>query len=278
MSSAEPFHDTQLGSIAKLVRRHDPDRFFTALFAPPECRDALLLLYAFNHELARAREATREPMLALTRLQWWPEIAQSARRRHEIAGPLGEALDCGRIAAGDLLTMIDGREIEAEPSMPTLPRWLDYVQATAGNLAIAAGRVLDVRALGGQGAGEVMLGRLRDLGGAYGVAGQLRNVPALARSGRCMLPEDTLGAHGLTVHAVIADPLSPRLRPALEELAAKGREMLGRGHGAVPRRLIAAALPTVLARRDLRRVGRRPGPRGFADRLAIVTAAMRGSV
>ena len=43
-------------AIAALVRRHDPDRFLTALFAPPEKRDALLTLYAFNHELARARE------------------------------------------------------------------------------------------------------------------------------------------------------------------------------------------------------------------------------
>ena len=43
-------------AIAALVRRHDPDRFLTALFAPPERRDALLTLYAFNHELARARE------------------------------------------------------------------------------------------------------------------------------------------------------------------------------------------------------------------------------
>jgi phytoene synthase len=42
--------------IAALVRRHDPDRFLTALFAPPAKRDALLTLYAFNHELARARE------------------------------------------------------------------------------------------------------------------------------------------------------------------------------------------------------------------------------
>ncbi len=42
-------------SLAGFVRRYDPDRFLTALFAPPEKREALLALYAFNHELARAR-------------------------------------------------------------------------------------------------------------------------------------------------------------------------------------------------------------------------------
>ena len=43
------------------VRRHDPDRFLTAAFAPAEKRDALLTLFAFNHELARAREVVSEP-------------------------------------------------------------------------------------------------------------------------------------------------------------------------------------------------------------------------
>ena len=66
-------------AIVALVRRHDPDRFLTALFAPPEKRDALLTLYAFNHELARAREAVSEPPLALIRLQWWREVVEGAR-------------------------------------------------------------------------------------------------------------------------------------------------------------------------------------------------------
>ena len=58
-------------ALLDFVRRHDPDRFFTALFAPPVRRGAVLALYAFNHELARAREAASEPALALIRLHWW---------------------------------------------------------------------------------------------------------------------------------------------------------------------------------------------------------------
>jgi phytoene synthase len=38
------------------VRRADPDRFFCSLFAPAEKREALWLLYLYNHELARARQ------------------------------------------------------------------------------------------------------------------------------------------------------------------------------------------------------------------------------
>ena len=68
------------------------------------------MLYAFNHELARAREVASEPMLALIRLQWWREVVEGTRRRHEVAGPLGAALDTGVLRAEDLAGMIDGRE------------------------------------------------------------------------------------------------------------------------------------------------------------------------
>src|SRR5438105_1963082 len=107
-----------LSPLGALVRRHDPDRFLTALFAPQDRRELLFLLYAFNHELARAREVVSEPMLALIRLQWWREVVQGERRRHEVAGPLGEALDAGRLDPEDLQAMIDGRELETEPAVP----------------------------------------------------------------------------------------------------------------------------------------------------------------
>ena len=60
---------TTLSRVGEIVRRHDPDRFFTTLFAPEAKRATLWTLYAFNHELARARETVREPMMALIRLQ-----------------------------------------------------------------------------------------------------------------------------------------------------------------------------------------------------------------
>ena len=60
------------------MRHHDRDRFQTALFAPAERREALFALYAFNYEIARVREAVREPMLGQIRLQWWREAIAAA--------------------------------------------------------------------------------------------------------------------------------------------------------------------------------------------------------
>jgi phytoene synthase len=259
-----------LDGLAESVRRHDPDRFFTALFAPPAKRATLLLLFAFNHELARAREVASEPTLALIRLHWWREVLDGARRRHEVAGPLGDALDSGDLAAADLAEMIDAREAETEPAIETREGWLAYLSGTAGALAVAAGRAL--------GADAALLARLRALGTAYGVAGQVRSVAALARQGRCLLPLDVLGAHGLTAEGVVAAPADARVPTVLAGLAGEGTRLLREASGPVPRDRIAAALVAVLARRDLRRPGPAAGPRGLGDKLAVLAAYAVGRV
>jgi len=255
-----------LPAYAETVRKHDPDRFLTALFASPTKRDTLLLLYAFNHELARAREVVSEPMLALIRLQWWREVVEGERKRHEIATPLSDALEAGHLERGELLGMVDAREQEAEPSVPDHAAFVRYLDGTAGTLAVAAARWLGAREPE----------QARTFGRAYGMAGQLRSVAALAGRGRCQLPEDMLAAHGLCIHDVIAEPASESLRPMVAELAAEG---IGWLDGARPRRAeIAAVLPGVLARRDLRRLFALPGPRGLGDKLAVLAAAFGAGI
>jgi phytoene synthase len=258
--------------IAALVRRHDPDRFLTALFAPPAKRDALFVLYAFNHELARAREAASEPTLALIRLQWWREVVEGARRRHPVAEPLGALLAEGRLDRADLLAVIDARETEAEPAIETVAAWRDYLLGSAGGLAVAAGRLL----------GAADPEALRPFGAAYGAAGVLRSVPTLARQGRCLLPAEALAAHGLVPEAVVSEGVASgdrRLHAALRDLAAEGRGFLAAGRASqVPRQAITAALPAVLARRDLASAPIAQPVRGLGDRLAVTWAGLRGRI
>lgn len=256
----------RLSACGRLVRRADPDRFLCALFAPAARREALFVLYALNHELARAREAAREPTLALIRLHWWREVVQGTAKRHEVAGPLSEAIAQGWLVADDLLAIIDGREAETEPAIATKAEFLAYCAATAGGVMAAAGR-----ALGGDAGVQA---RLRVLGTAQGIAGQLRNVPALAASGRVVLPQDVLGAHGVTVHDIIAGRGGAGQAAAMAELAGEARAMLA-VRGMLPRPVVAAALPAVLARRDLRRG---EVMRGLGDRLAVLAAWAVGRV
>ena len=162
-------------SLAAFVRRHDPDRYLTALFAPAERRETLFALYAFNHELARAWEVASHPTLALIRLQWWREVVEGAARAHEVATPLMAQVAAGRLEAADLLALVEGRERRAD-GLETLADWQATIEATAGRLADVAGRAL--------GAGPEAWVRLRALGSGYGAAGTLRTAPDVCAGDR----------------------------------------------------------------------------------------------
>ncbi|HQT64462.1 MAG: phytoene synthase [Acidocella sp. 20-57-95] len=222
------------------IRRADPDRYFTTLFAPSYKREALWLLYAFNHELARAREVASEPTLALIRLTWWREVVDGAVRKHEIATPLTEALNQRVFRRSDLAALIDAREAEAEPQMPDLTSFMNYVRGTAGRLAWIAGRLLGAESEA-----------VEDLGTAYGISGILRAAPFLARQGRSLLPVDG----------------TPEA-----DLITQARALL---QSPPPRAAMAACLPAVYARRDL---GQPFRPRGLGDKLAVLNAAMWGRI
>ena len=268
-----------LSPIAAFARAHDPDRFLAALFAPPERREAIFTLIAFNHELARAREAANHPVAALIRLQWWRDaldevLAGKPARRHEVAAPLHAALTAGSLDPVALGAMIDAREAEAEEAgIPTEAEFVTWLRGTAGGFAYAAGL-----ALGGS-AEEAE--KLRALGAAYGLAGVLRSVTAHAAQGRCLLPLDRLATAGLNAEAVISAPMAPALSALCAEMAAEGVEALQSAPRDAPKGLMAAALPVVLAAGDLRRLAEGkavPMPRGVADRVAVIWAGWRGRV
>jgi phytoene synthase len=255
-----------MADLADMVRRHDPDRFFCALFAPAARRDALFTLYAFNHELARAHEAAREPALALVRLQWWREVVEGAERRHEVATPLAAVIAAGILPRAPLLSMIEVREAEVDVPA-TLDDFLGLMRDGPGALAVAAGLVL--------GADTAVQARLRDLGAACGMAGTLRNVPVLAGQERCLLPRDLLAQAGLVPEAAFGDPEAV-LGAARPVLVARAGSLLGRPER-LPCAVVAAALPAIFARRDLVR-GAPAGPRGAGDRWAVLWAAARRMV
>jgi phytoene synthase len=254
--------------IVELVRRRDPDRFLTALFAPPRHRDALLTLYAFDNELTRARDVTSESHLALIRLHWWREVVEGARRRHEVATPLAELLDTGRLTPGALLPIIDAHEVETEPFIDSVTAWRSWLLAGAGGIAVAAAQIL----------GAPDPESFRPLGAAYGVARVIRSVQPLAVRGRCQLPADLLEEAGISVHQAIATPQAPEVAAVLRRLATEGEAFLTKfAIGRIPRAYVAAALPAVLARRDFRREPD-PAPRRLADRLAVIWAGLTGWV
>jgi 15-cis-phytoene synthase len=256
-------------ALAELVRRRDPDRFFTALFAPAARRDALLVLYAFNDELARASEVVSQPIMALIRLQWWREVVEGDPKRHEVATPLSRAIADGTLKPAELLPVIEARETEVYGDFQTVSDWRAWLLAGAGGLAVAAA----------SGLGAPAPEAARAFGAAYGVAGLLRATGVLAAQGTCLLPRDMLARHGLSAEDFIDQPNSEPARTALMDVAREGQALLAEARrGAIPRSAVAAILPAVLARRDLARWPSVVMPRGFGDRMAVVVAGITGRI
>jgi phytoene synthase len=133
-----------------------------------------------------------------------------------------------------------------------------------GSLAAAAGTILgatpDERAI------------LRRLGAGTGLSGLLRNLAPYARLGRCQIPIEILARHGLTAADIIADPQAAT--QARDELAREAERLLGRPQR-LRRSILAAALPAVLARRDLHRPPIQA--RALGDKLAVLRAAALGA-
>ncbi len=273
-----------LSDCARMLRRGDPDRYLCALFAPADRREGVFALYALNLELARAREAAREPMLGLMRLQWWRDaldamIAGRSPPDHAVMralAPVAKRLDRNLLAA-----MIEARARDFdETPFATLADLEAYVEATAAALIrLALGLLGAATPQAQEAAGHV--------GGAFGLAGLLRALPYHARARRLYLPVDRLTAEGVAPEAIFAGSSGPGLGRVVAEIAAVAQDRLAAARalrGQAPREAASALLPARLAAYDLarlRRLGFDPfapalAASGFGRRLAVVAGGLSG--
>ncbi|MDX9862770.1 MAG: phytoene/squalene synthase family protein [Rhodospirillales bacterium] len=245
-----------LSFCAQQVRRQDNDRFLCALFAPPERREWLFALYAFNLELAAIPDKVSELPLGRMRLQWWREAVEGDLKgpaaRHEVARPLARAIAETPLAAQSLLGLIDSREIDLndQPPIRDLDAIEGYAASTAGALADMS---LDVLGVGDPAARDAA----RHVGVACAGLGIIRSIPFHAARRRLYLPTDSLRAAGLTVEEIFAGTASPKLRRVVIEIADWSRQHLKvarGGCGELPAMALPALLPAVLADIHLERL------------------------
>jgi phytoene synthase len=142
----------------------------------------LIALYAFNHELARVSEVTREPLVREIRLAWWREaldeiFAGGAPRRHPVVEALAQAIGRRALARPTLDAMVEARveDIDA-PVLADEAAVHRHIEATAGMLMGLAASVLD---------GAAPHAIVQPAARAWGLAGLAR----LRRTGSDRLPE-----------------------------------------------------------------------------------------
>lgn len=253
-----------------LLREHDRDRWLACLFAPEPARRHLHALYAFALEIARVREAAREPAPGELRLQWWVDaIEGEARgdvRAHPIADALIDTIVRYRLPRVAFTSLVEARRFDLyDEPFPDREALEAYCGHTASVLFRLASIIL---ANGAEPGGADASGYA---GVAYAITGLLRAFPFHAAEGRLYVPADVLESHGVSTAAAIVRPATPGLLASLAEMRALARRRLRQAeealaHVSAPARAAFAPLGVVapcLDRMD------RPGVHPFTDAGAV---------
>ena len=138
-----------------IARAHDYDRYISALLAPLDRRMDLMLLYAFDAELARIPLTVTEPMLGEIRLQWWRDALSSLltdagratsdapRTGHPLADGLLDLARRRSLPAGPLHGLIDARSADlTDQPMRDEAELGSYIAKTDCAVLASAARIL----------------------------------------------------------------------------------------------------------------------------------------
>jgi NADH dehydrogenase [ubiquinone] 1 alpha subcomplex assembly factor 6 len=248
----------RLSPVAALVRRHDRDRFQTALFAPAARREALFALYAFNYEIASVRDRVSQPTLGRIRLEWWRETIAAAYqggpiRHHLVVEPLTAVIRERELTKEHFDRLLDARERDLdEAPFASLADLEDYAEGSSARLVYLALESLGVRDSAAATAAS-------HVGIAHALAGLLRAMPLHARAGRLIIPADIAARTELEYADYRGLRCTPALRSATAEIVGAGFRHLAAAHahgGSLARRALPPLLPATIARHWLTRLQR----------------------
>ncbi|MDE0305948.1 MAG: squalene/phytoene synthase family protein [Albidovulum sp.] len=169
--------------VQDLVRRGDPDRYFSSRAAPPELRPRLWSLYAFNLEVSRAPWAVSEPGLAAARLQWWIDAIRQIEAggpipRYDVCEMLRDTVVSVALPTEPLIALIEAKRTEISGLRPELEPIRRYVDSTSSNLMWLAAVAL--------GTPRECEGAVREFGWGTGIASLFRADPQMAGRGRAL--------------------------------------------------------------------------------------------
>jgi len=144
--------DDDAGDLDALIRRVDPDRWMSSRFiTDPQARADVVVLYAFDHELARAPKVASNPLIGEIRLAWWREALDEIFqyrpvRRHPTAEALAEVVRRRGLSRAPLETLVEARYRELDATPMDEAEALAWARGTAGEVAALAVTILDASA------------------------------------------------------------------------------------------------------------------------------------
>lgn len=243
------------GTAARELRRSDPDRYLSILYAPADSREALATLYLFNAEIAAVRDRIHEPLPGEIRIQWWRDAlagGPEATAGHPLATALVEIIDRHGLPRAAFDRYLEARIFDLyDDPMPDRATLEGYCGETASAIVQLAALVLEPEAA------PHFSAAAGHAGCATVIAGLLRLLPLHRASGQCFVPADMLAAAGTDRDAFIAGSEREASRRAVAAMIALGREHVERFEAeaqGMPPSLRPAFLPPALARPYLDRI------------------------
>lgn len=259
------FPETMLAAVRAAARAHEPDRYLAALLAPEPERTALLAVAAFAGDLRRIPFAVHEPMLGEIRLQWWRDRIMAMAGEPDIAGaPIADVLAAAQRAYGlpktMLLAMTEARafDLYSDPMLDAaaLAGYLTKTEAIPFELAL---RIAD--AAGPPPAEADAGGNAKTclaLGGAYGLARILAELPLWLSRGRMPIPLTALATAEVTLVALLSGIRAPGTDVLIGQLkrdALATCDTAAAQIGLWPKHRRRAALPLAMVRPYLAPIG-----------------------
>lgn len=234
------------------LRRSDPDRYLSTLYAPPAVRADLDALYRFNAEIAAIRDRIREPLPGEVRIQWWRDtLAGGEAGGYPLAEALLAAVERHKLPRDAFDRYLDARIFDLyDDPMPTRADLEGYCGETASALIQLSALMLAPQAA------PAFASAAGHAGCAQAIAGLVRLLPLHRARGQCYVPGDILAAAGASREDIVGgggDDAAVRAVGAFIEL---GREHAARFEAeakGLPAPLRAAFLPAALARAYLDR-------------------------
>jgi phytoene synthase len=266
MSEADPpaASRPQGSSVREGARTHDQDRYLSALLAPSQARDDLVVLAAYIGEIKRIPLLIQDAAIGEIRLQWWRDALEAREAEpstgHPIADALVEVARRRSLRQDLLLAPLEGFSRELyEDGLRDERELDDYAYETEGAAIRLALAVLGGSNVGGSNVREAE--RFVDHGArALALTRLALTLPQHVAQGRLPLPEAWV--------ARVRDPrglAQPEARDAVraltgvvadESLAAL--ERYRNGQDRVAKGLVTAFLPMCLIESYLK-AANRPG-------------------
>ncbi len=209
-----------------MLRDLDRDRYLACLLSPEDKRPALAALYAFNAEIARIRDAVREPLPGEVRMQWWRDLLEGNAHGDSQANPVAAGfMDCVekyRLPRPTLINLLEARIFDLYDDPFEDRNALEgYAGETASAIIQLASLILDPQAAAGSAdaAGHA--------GVAQAMAGMMLLAPLHRRRGQVYIPVDILSATGLNREAFLAGEDKDRITAAIDIFCAIALDHLG---------------------------------------------------